>query len=342
MRVSVCQIRRLVVTVLTVTVAFAAPVSAQKTSKGEVELSKPERAQLQTLSELVDTVMAGTAPAPADVTLKVQHHFVKSAANVYVPYVVEVSSGSLSSFPVGVYVRAVSRSAVAEKDKPVESAFSDIYFLADAKRLRQTGTGAAEFSRGLELPPGEFDLYVAMMETPPRNKSAGPGKRVVHKQAVTVPDFSGGLTTSSIILAKTLDAAPGSLTPRQQLEQPFTIGGYNIGPEFSSRFSKASELLFVFFIYNEAAAANDKPDVDVEYFFFRATEDKPFSKAPTTTFDAKSLPQEFSLSAGHLLVVGQGIPLETFVPGDYKLEIRIADKAAMQNITRDVPFTVIP
>ena len=41
-------------------------------------------------------------------------------------------------------------------------------------------------------------------------------------------------------------------------------------------------------------------------------------------------------------IVGQGIPLASFAPGDYKLEIGIADKTNSQAIKRDVPFTVAP
>ena len=85
-----------------------------------------------------------------------------------------------------------------------------------------------------------------------------------------------------------------------------------------------------------------KPEVDVNYLFYRANEAKPFSKAATTSFNAKTLPAEFSASAGHQLVVGQGIPLASFAPGEYKLEISIADKTNSQTIKRDVPFTVAP
>ena len=65
--------------------------------------------------------------------------------------------------------------------------------------------------------------------------------------------ISSGLTTSSIILAKSLEEHPPQLTPQQQLEQPFTIGGNKITPKFHVDFSKSDELLFVFFIYNQGA-----------------------------------------------------------------------------------------
>jgi hypothetical protein len=150
-----------------------------------------------------------------------------------------------------------------------------------------------------------------------------------------------GLTTSSIILAKALDPAPEQLTGQQQLEQPFTISGYRVTPAFAPTIPQSEELLFVFFIYNEGVAASGKPDLDVEYYFYRATEDKPFTRLATQSFNATTLPGQFDLKVGHQVFVGQGIPLKSaFAPGDYRLEIKISDKTNSQTVTRSVPFTV--
>ncbi len=327
---------------LALVVASASAVAQDKRQEQkreeEIKLSKPQLAQLEALSGLVDAAMTGKGPAPADVKLKIQQHFVKSTTNVFVPYIAEVSGGTFSSFPVAVYVRAVPKGTTTLAAKGGDYPFSDLYFL-ESKSVRSTGADSAEFSRGLQLPAGEFDVYVAMMETQAKNSKAPP-KRVVHTHALSVPDLAAGLTTSSIILAKSMEDAPAALTPYQQLEQPFTIGGNKITPTFTPTFAKSGELLFVFFIYNQGTAATGKPDVEVNYLFFRASEAKPFSKAATTSFNATTLPAEFNSSAGHQLVVGQGIPLTSFAPGDYKLQVTIADKTSNQTIMRDVPFTV--
>lgn len=155
-------------------VVCAAGVFAQDKPREEPKLTKPQLAQLAALSTQVDAVMAGKEPAPADVKLKVHAHFVKSTTNIFAPYLVEASSGRFTSFPVAVYVRAVQKSgagappSAAESAKTVEYPFTDFYFLSDAKTLRPIGAESAEFNRGLQLPPGEFDLYIAMMETQPR------------------------------------------------------------------------------------------------------------------------------------------------------------------------------
>ena len=101
----------------------------------------------------------------------------------------------------------------------------------------------------------------------------------MHAQPLTVPDLKTGLTTSSVILAKALDPAPEQLTGQQQLEQPFTISGYKIVPRSAPRIRKSGELVFVFFIYNEGVAASGKPDLDVDYNFFRASRRKAVHEA---------------------------------------------------------------
>ena len=309
------------------------------------KLSNDERDDYRALSGIVDDVMSGKQPAPADVKLKFQNHFLKSSKNVYVPYMLELSGAKFTSYPITMYVRAVQKSpegaAPAAPAKPgVEMTwpFADVYFLTE-KNITANGD-VAELGRALELPPGEYTLYVAMRERQPKDRKQQP-KAVVLAQPLTVPDLNSGLTTSSVILSKALDPAPEQLTGQQQLEQPFTISGYRVVPSFGAPISQAGELMFVFFIYNEGVAASGKPDVDVEYLFYRANEDKAFTKLATQSFNATTLPGQFDLNQGHQVFVGQGIPVkDAFKPGDYRLEIKVTDKTNGQTVTRNVPFTV--
>jgi hypothetical protein len=323
--------------------AYAQDKKPDAEQQQQRKLSNDERREYVALNELVDDVAAGKQPAPADVKLKFQNHFLKSSKNVYVPYVLEISGGTFSSYPVAMYVRAVRKDAAAAPaaaTKGVETTwpFADVYFLTE-KNLTTTGD-VSELGRALELPTGEYTLYIAMRERQPKDRKQQP-KSVVLAQPLTVPDMNAGLTTSSVILAKSLDPAPEQLTGQQQLEQPFTISGYRIVPSFGAPIPQAGELMFVFFIYNEGVAASGKPDLDVEYLFYRASEDKAFTKLATQSFNATTLPGQFDLNQGHQVFVGQGIPVkDAFKPGEYRLEIKVTDKTNGQTVTRNVPFTV--
>jgi len=319
---------------------LSAAVSSYGQSKLEeqgpekLKLSKAEMSHFKALSGLVEAVDAGKEPAPADVKVSVQNHFIKSATNIFVPYVLEITGDKFTSFPVALYVRAAAKGNPAAAAAP---AFTDVFF-ANANNFVSAGD-TLQLMRALELPPGEFDITFALSEAPPRNAKTPP-KRVVHRHSLTVPDFSKELTTSSIILAKSLDDSPQALTPRQQMEQPFTIGGQKITPTFTPSFAKSGELLFVFLIYNPGATPEGKPDIEVAYTVSRAAEPKPFAKMTNTQFNATTLPPEFSLPAGHQVMVAQGVPLASFAPGEYKLWVAITDKAKTQTIPRDIPFTV--
>jgi hypothetical protein len=323
--------------------AYAQDKKPDAEQQQQRKLSNDERREYVALNELVDAVTGGKQPAPADVKIKFQNHFLKSNQNVYIPYVLEISGGTFSSYPVAMYVRAVSKeagAAPAAEKKGVETTwpFADVYFLTE-KNLTTTGD-VSELGRALQLPPGEYTLYVAMREQQPKDRKQQP-KSVVLAQPLTVPDMNTGLTTSSVILAKSLDPAPEELTGQQQLEQPFTISGYRIVPSFGAPIPQSGELMFVFFIYNEGVAASGKPDLDVEYLFYRASEDKAFTKLATQSFNATTLPGQFDLNQGHQVFVGQGIPVkDAFKPGEYRLEIKVTDKTNGQTVTRNVPFTV--
>jgi hypothetical protein len=308
------------------------------------KLSKEDLQSYEAMNTLVNNVVAGKQPAPADVKLTFHNHFLKSSQNIYIPYTVDVEPGKLTNGPVAMYVRAVSKNAAAapapaDKGKTDARGGKSTYAFEDVYILPQVG---AQVERAMELPGGEYDIYIAMAERPKDKKLQAAAKSVVFTQPLSVPDPGTALTTSSVILAKSIDAQPKALSPQEQLENPYTISGYKILPRFTNAIPKSEELLFLFFVYNEGTAASGKPDLDVDYTFARASEEKPFSKLATTSFNSTTLPAEFDISKGHQVFVGQGIPLTSFAPGDYKLEIKINDKTNSSTVTRNVPFTVTP
>jgi hypothetical protein len=323
--------------------AAATPALAQEKRK----LSKDELAQYEAIHTVVDAVVAGKQPPPADVKVSFRNHFLKSGGDIYIPYTVEVEPGKIASVPAAMYVRAVAKTpSTAPAGKPAKGkvsgdapnsggpsyAFEDVAFV----------TPAADntIQRALELAPGDYDLYIAISEKPSKDKKAPAAKSVVYTQPLTVPDLLTGLQTSSIMLAKNIEPSGVQLNGQQQLEQPYTVSGYKITPSPVTSFPKTGELLWVFYIYNEGSAANGKPDLNVEYNFFRAGEEKPFVNMPPSAYNAANLPPEFNLASGHMVFVAQGVPLTTFNPGDYKVQMKITDKTNNTSVTRDVPFSV--
>jgi hypothetical protein len=52
------------------------------------------------------------------------------------------------------------------------------------------------------------------------------------------------------------------------------------------------------------------------------------------------LPPEFDFAKGHQLTEVQSIPLGSFPPGDYRLEIKVTDKTNSKTVTQNVNFNV--
>jgi hypothetical protein len=318
---------------------------AQKEQKPQArKLSKDERAQYDSLKELTDAVIAGKQPAPADAKIVWHSAFLRSAADVYNPFILEVEPGKFTSFPVAMYIRAVNRDAAVAAAAPAAPAagskeaaalpptpFEDIVLLDGIKDNK--------ISRALQLGTGNYDIYVVLREKPGRGRNAPAPKTAMLKQELLVPDMFKTLTTSTVILADAIDAATEVLNNDQQLAQPFTISGYKITPSLTRTFAKSGTFNYVFFVYNEGVAS-DKPDLTVDLGFYKDGATTVMARMKPQEFNMMTLPAEFSKSAGHVISVASGIPLTSFEPGKYRLEIKVTDKTNGASVTRDEIFTV--
>ena len=116
-----------------------------------------------------------------------------------------------------------------------------------------------------------------------------------------------------------------------------------IVPSLDNKFTTKQELSIFILIYNPKTDPMNKPDVSVEYNFYAkpaGAAEKFFNKTSPQDLNGKTLPAAFDMSLGHQLQTGQSVPLTSFAPGDYRLEIKITDKLATKTVTRDVNFTV--
>jgi hypothetical protein len=349
--------------------ASAAPQRAKddKDKKPAEAFTAAQKQEAAPLAKLADEVMKGTAPgtylvtppkdpakdaptqpAPAAITLTWRADFLKADQNlIWVPFTVSVDPGTAKLSSVAAYLRVAPKGATgpaagSDKDKNTPPyAFEDAYFTD----LR--GGGAAgqlpKLTRGFWVPPGAYDVYVALRERPVGGTAADAPVRVaILKQDVVVPNYHADeLQTSSVIVADKIEALSAVVPPEAMKERPYVLGESEITPAADLKFKKTEELQVVFQIYG-AKAVDKKPDVQVEYVFYRrdASGEKPFNKTAPQVFNATSLPPGFDADMGHQLQTGQGVPLQSFDEGDYRLEIKVTDNKAQKSVTRDVLFTV--
>ena len=345
---------------LCIAVAILAPAPAalaqrnnQQQQPQPPKRSKAEQADIDALANAVDFAAAGKAST--DVGMKWEYsHFLKSPdGSTVIPFVINVDKATLPSADAALYIRVMEKSQIAtlaaavnatDKEKkdaktappPPSYPWQNIYFM----EMPSDG----KISRAIGLPPGEYEMFFALKEKAKDEKSKTPPKIGVLQKSLTVPDFNNGeLVTSEIIVAKSIEQLQQPLPANKIAENPYVFGPLKVSPTPDQKFGKTGELNVVFWIYNAGlSTATSKPDVQVEYNFNTKTAEgeKFFNKTQPSVLNATTLPPEFDFAKGHQLTEVQSIPLASFPPGDYRLEIKVTDKTSSKTVTQNINFNV--
>lgn len=353
---------RHLVVILVPVMAFATSAPALAQGKDDKKLRENQQKAAQFLAKVVDHAMAsGMAPGTAMFTMSPSGKEAPVAGadapkvawrndllragdgKAYMPFTVLVEPGKLPAGTMAVMLRAAPRGTKPpEKDAgKADYPWQDFYY-ADLK----TGgpNGELTLTRVLQLGAGTYDVYVALR---PFSGEVGKEKQpvpvAVYKAEMAVDDLTAaGLTTSSVFLVRKVDDVVGPVTPEMQRERPYIMGSIEMVPSFDGKFKKTEEFTTYFQIYN-ASMQEKKPDLTVEYAFYRKEggEEKYFNKTSPQQFNAKTLPPAWDADMGHVISAGQSIPLASFPQGDFRLEIKVTDNRTSAHISRNVSFSVL-
>ena len=350
------QIRRILALIAVLTLVVGAlPIAAQKNdNKNQPKRSKTEQQDVDLSVGLVDRVVGGQMPAPTDYTLTWEsNHFTKGAeGQTYVPFTVVVDK-ALAGKQVAYYIRVVEKgtpppAAPDPKAKDNKNAPARPSFPWERISFTQVPE-SGKLSRAVALKPGEYETYITLKEkstTEIKDLAKAPAPKMAYIQHdLTVPDYSGAdLKTSTPIVASTVEPLTAPLTPAQQEENPYGVfGAMKIVPSVDGKFSKTGEFNIVFFVYGAMDAGGGKPNVTLDYSFYvkaNGEAEKYFNKTAPQELNGTTLPPDFNVAAGHQVPGMLSIPLASFPVGDYRLEIKVTDKAANKTITQNVTFTV--
>jgi hypothetical protein len=225
---------------------------------------------------------------------------------------------------------AKKKSEVPQHD-PVRLPFED-YYVADVINVR--GVDRPVLERALALPPGEYDVYVGLLDRN-RLKTSSP---VIVRHTVTVPDFwNDEIALSSLILASDIRVLAAAPSAKQQAEHPYTFGRAEVIPVAASAFSPDDALSVVYQVCNYGA-----PDADMQadYNFYRLDGSNRvlFNRTPSQHFGDEDLPPPAPWESVAFLT--QTISLKTFPPGRYELEVTVRDRLTRRSVSRSVAFTI--
>jgi hypothetical protein len=200
------------------------------------------------------------------------------------------------------------------------------YYLADVK--------SATIERALSLPPGEFDVYIALLDIE-RSRTMQPS---ILKRTVTVPDlWNDRLGLSSLMLVSGVNTLKAPLSPQQQVARPYAFGHAEVIPVRTATFSSSDVLSVVFQLFNYGAP---DADVSVEYNFFQHVDGsrRLFNRTPIQELTDRDLrtvsPWETQAFAS------QAVSLRTFPRGRYELEVTARDRRTRATATQSVTFTI--
>ena len=348
------QIRR----VLAVVAALALSVGALETAaqkndnKNQPKRSKVEQQDVDISVAMLDRVLQGAQPAPTDYTLAWEaNHFTKGQDGLtYVPFTMIVDK-ALAAKQVAFYVRVVEKGAPAPaapdpkaKDDKAPARPNYPWERISFTQVPESG----KMSRAFILKPGEYDAYIMLKEKATAEikdlAKAPPPKMAYLKRELSVPDYnSAELKTSTPILASTVEPMTAPLSPAQMEENPYSVfGAMKIVPSADGKFSKSGEFSIVFFVYGAGDAGGGKPNVTLEYSFYakQGEAEKYFNKTAPQELNGTTLSPDFNVNAGHQVPGMLSIPLSSFPVGDYRLEIKVTDKASSKTITQNVAFSV--
>lgn len=344
-------IRNRAVAFIAAAVVGSAVLSAQQPQQAPARTEAQTR-EIQSIVQLFDAVAKG-APAPNDFSVQwVREDVIKAQGNrQYVPFTVTLDRAATTGNTVTVYWRVVSKApapAAAAAPAgggaaPAAPAAPTTFAFEDMNTATLPAQGPVRISRAFSVPAGPYDVFVLIKEPTSTEKNAAPPKASLIQHAVEIPDlWTAELNTSSVIIAERIEPLAAPLTPQQQSERPYAMGSMEIVPAVDMDFAKTQELGMFLLIYNARLDPANKPDVSVEFNFYVTADgaEKFYNKTAPQDLNAKTLPPQFDVAAGHQLQAGQVIPLASFPAGAYRLEVKVTDKIANTSVVRNVNFTV--
>jgi hypothetical protein len=320
-----------------------------------------------------------TPEAPAFQLSWDANHFIRGPGGVtYVPYTMKLDRTAFPAKGVAYHVRLVDQAQAQAFASWYASAAAAAAAPEQNQKTREAanaprptfGWNDVQFfdlpegntmQRALQVAPGKYVAYFVMKEksaAPAGNNNrnnrdrnnnkdavaAPPAKIGMLRHEIDVPDFTKAeLTTSSLLLASSIEPLKEALKPGEQEANPYVFGPMRITPSADAKFSQAGTINLLFWIYGAQNSATGKPDVTVDYMFHQKQggNEKYFNRTPQQAINATTLPPEFTADGGLVGDLG-AVPAKVFPPADYRLEVKVTDKVSGKTVTQNMNFTVVP
>lgn len=350
--------RRCLVLLATTTSLSASPHPLVAEARpGQVRIDDTIKREGEALVALADARARGEQ-VPSEFPLEWRNDFFKARPGTFVPFTLSFPAGALAEGPALLYVRveAAGPPRARRTKAPPDYAYETIFPVRIELR---PGEDQLRLRRGFAVAPGSYKVTAVLRGAP---AAGGRGRSAaLLERTLEVPDFwTGQLATSTIMLAERIEGLPVPVPAAELDEDPYAVGSHRIHPAATASYNRQGELVVVFLIYNPSVTRERHFDVQVDYHLFReipgggprpsgAREDGPAPR-PGEYYVTRTSPQRFNPammgpgfdpSSGAPVLAGQVVPLGTFDPGTYRLNIVVTDLLSRRSLSRDVTFAVI-
>ena len=296
--------------------------------------AEAQEREIVSLADVVGAALRGEI-VPTEEPFGWANDFLKSSeGTTFIAFTLSIEESKLTTPAVAMYLYVAPRGGRGGSS----AAFEDGYHVL----LGAAGEeGVYRISRGFWVPAGEYDVYVALSES--EVEAGATPAMMMLRRTLSVPDlWTGGFATSSVIVAESIESLNAPPPPEQLPANPYTLGTMRIAPKPTREYFTSDEFSMLFLVYNAGLTASGMPDVTVRYAFHVRGDagDEFFNETNPQAFNERTLPQGFDVEAGHQLVAGQAVPLSSFPPADYRLEITVTDNTSGESLTHSVGFSV--
>ena len=291
----------------------------------EEDLTPESRRQIPILQELL-----ATGSGKADVPFQVAQDYYAAvdgstltAITIEAPREAAHGSGDAA-------LRAFARFEPAGDGKPANLT-GELPFLPAP--LEEAPAGSFIYQARHNLQPGTYRLAVVVED------KVVPGQAGALVKTIEVPDFrnKGDRSLSSIaLLSGFIHLEPGPEPGgKERGAGPFVLGSFRLVPRAVPVIQKDEDLNFYYQIYNPATdPSSGRPSLESTITFFLNDAGTWKRYRPPLTRALQGQVDLYSIALKDLLAPSQKLP------ADFKMEVRIVDKAGGRELKREVPFSV--
>ncbi len=272
----------------------------------ELDPNSPAKKLLQDL--LTNKTESPAIPFAAEASF-----FRATPEDVYVAVLLEIDGDKLTwdGKKAKVTIFGIAETPDGRQNLPVESVVE----------LERDEAGNVVYDIPFQLQPGSYSLYLGVLD----DQSNTVGTKI---SPLEVPDFNKGeLVLSSLVIFSEADVVKGQPgTPGHSFQ--FGTTQFTLKRGDTLTYKSTDSLNAFFFVYGFGLDESGKSHLTEQYIFFQDEQRKAQTQAQPLRTE-----KDIGLSEA-------GIPLSSFEPGNYKVQVKIIDNVTKETITKEIEFVV--